>query len=101
MLAVTSVVLLIVATVAAFVIAMEVLVAYAERRGTRRIVCPATSEAATIDLDPSHAMVPAAFQQTPDLRVRACSEWPGRAGCAERCLAQVRLGEPTPSATAT
>jgi len=51
-------------------------------RGERLVTCPETHETAAVKVDALHA----AFS---DLRLSNCSRWPERAGCDQRCLAQI------------
>lgn len=51
-------------------------------RGKRLVTCPENAETAAVSVDAIHA----AFS---DVRLSACSRWPERQGCDQRCLAQI------------
>lgn len=61
------------------------------RRFHRRRVmtCPETESFAEINVDAQHAAVSSAFGRT-RLRIKDCTLWPKRKGCAERCLKSVQ-----------
>jgi hypothetical protein len=67
------------------------------RRFSGKIVarCPETEKPAIVRIDAVHAATTDLFGN-PELRVAGCSNWPERAGCAERCLAAV-AGSPVAS----
>jgi hypothetical protein len=68
----------------AFVLVPVVGGVYLRVRGLRALQCPETAMPAGVDLDAAHAAWTAAFRR-PELRVRRCTLWPWRAGCAQRC----------------
>ena len=79
-----------------FVLAPVMGSVYLGLRGTRLLRCPETRTPAAVGLDAGYAAWTAAFRQ-PLLRVRSCSLWPRRAGCAQRCCDLPELaaeGEP-------
>jgi hypothetical protein len=57
-------------------------------RGKRLVTCPDNLETAAVNVDALRATVS-------DVRLSACSRWPEKAGCDQRCLAQI---EESPSA---
>ena len=57
-------------------------------RGTRVVTCPETERPAAVTLDVGHAAATAVWERA-DLKLKACSRWPERAGCDEACLAQI------------
>jgi hypothetical protein len=70
--------------------------AYLRLRGLRLLRCPETRMPAAVGLDAAYAAWTAAFRR-PLLRVRSCTLWPRRAGCAQRCCHLPELaaeGEP-------
>ena len=54
-------------------------------RHRRVLECPETKGLAEVDLDAPLAAFSAAFRR-PHLRVRSCSVWPKRWGCAQACI---------------
>jgi hypothetical protein len=56
---------------------------YMRLRGLRLLRCPETRVPAAVGLDAAYAAWTAAFWR-PLLRVRSCTLWPRRAGCAQR-----------------
>ncbi len=55
----------------------------------RRVVtCPETESFAEVGVDARHAAVSSAFGR-PRLRIKNCTLWPKRKGCAERCLRSI------------
>jgi len=67
-----------------FVLAPVVGGVYAQFRVKRWLRCPETRIPACVGLDARYAALTAAFRQ-PLLRIKSCSLWPRRAGCAQRC----------------
>jgi hypothetical protein len=57
---------------------------YLHFRSPRWLRCPETRQPAAVAVDARHAAWTAAFRR-PLLRVRSCTLWPQRAGCAQRC----------------
>ena len=79
-----------------FVLAPVMGAVYFRFRGTRWLRCPETRMPAAVGLDAAYAAWTAAFRR-PLLRVRSCTLWPRRAGCAQRCCDLPELaaeGEP-------
>jgi hypothetical protein len=70
-----------------YVIAPIVADAFDRFRRTRTVGCPETGLAAEVDMDAWHAAL-TAVPGPPDARVAACSLWPARTGCAQKCVAQ-------------
>jgi len=68
-----------------FVVAPVVVSTYRRYRGRRTIICPETDQIAEMAIKAGHAGVTAAFGK-PRLRVKWCSLWPSRKGCAEECV---------------
>jgi hypothetical protein len=56
-------------------------------RGRRTVGCVETGLVAEVKLDARHAAL-TAIPGPPALRVKDCSLWPERAGCAQECVAQ-------------
>ena len=68
-----------------FVVAPAVLSSYRRYRGRRTIICPETDQIVEMELKAGRAGVMAALGKQ-DLRVKWCSLWPRRKGCAEECV---------------
>jgi hypothetical protein len=56
-------------------------------RRPRTMRCPETGVAVELTLDARHAAL-TAVPGPPRMRVMACTLWPDRKGCAQRCLAE-------------
>jgi hypothetical protein len=78
-------VVVIVATGLLFVVAPVVADAYARYRNGKALKCPETHGAAEVTLNTHRAALAAAFGK-PILRVKSCSLWPQKSGCAEKCV---------------
>lgn len=63
---------------------------YRRYRGTRVITCPENLQPASVKVDALKAAHWAAISGDPLLRLNSCSRWPGKAGCGQECLSQVR-----------
>jgi hypothetical protein len=57
-------------------------------REARRVECPELKREATIEFDAPHAALTSAVGR-PKLRLRSCTFWPEKQGCAQSCLKQV------------
>jgi len=57
-------------------------------RGRRTVRCPETGLTAEVEIDARHAAL-SAVPGPPKVRVAECSLWPDRAGCEQRCAAQL------------
>jgi hypothetical protein len=68
-----------------FVVAPAVLSTYRRYCGRRTIICPETDQIVEMELKAGRAGVLAALGMQ-DLRVKWCSLWPRRKGCAEECV---------------
>ena len=68
-----------------FVVAPAIVSTFRRYRGRRTIVCPETDRIAEMEIKAGRAGVMAAFGKN-SLRVKWCSLWPGRKGCAEECV---------------
>jgi hypothetical protein len=68
-----------------FVVGPTAVSTYRRYRGRRTIICPENDQIAEMEIKAAHAGVMAAFGKH-DLRVKWCSLWPRRKGCAEECL---------------
>ena len=68
-----------------FVVTPAVLSTYRRYRGRRTIICPETDQIVEMELKAGQAGIMAAFGKH-HLRVKWCSLWPRRKGCAEECL---------------
>ena len=56
--------------------------------GAHAVTCPGIGEPAVLKLDQWYAVRTHARGDA-GLRVKACSQWPERGGCARQCLAQI------------
>ena len=68
-----------------FVAGPAVVSSYRRYRGRRTIICPETDQIAEMEIKAGRAGIMAAFGKH-DLRVKWCSLWPRRKGCAEECI---------------
>ena len=78
-------ILLIVATGLLFVVAPVVIDIYVRYRDGKVLNCPESRGDAEVALNTRRAALAAAFGKRV-LRVKSCSLWPGRKGCAEKCV---------------
>jgi hypothetical protein len=67
------------------IIAPAVVSTYRRYRGRRTIICPETGQITEMEIKAGQAGIMAALGKH-SLRVKWCSLWPGRKGCAEECL---------------
>ena len=68
-----------------FVIVPAVVGTFRRYRGRRTIICPENDQIAEIEIKAGQAGILAALGKH-RLRVKWCSLWPRRKGCAEECL---------------
>ncbi len=54
----------------------------------RCVRCPDAQKPVTVRLDPWYAVKMHALGN-PELRLQACTEWPGRRECSQQCLVQI------------
>ena len=54
----------------------------------RCVRCPEASKSVTVRLDPWYAVKMHALGNR-ELRVRECTEWPGRGECGRQCLVEI------------
>ena len=66
-------------------------------RGKHVVICPETKTPAGVTVDLGHAATTAVWEKA-DVRLTACSRWPGRADCEQPCTRQI---EASPDATRT
>ena len=78
-------ILLIAATGFFFVILPAALTAFYSYGGRESVTCPETGGTAEVGLDGGCAARSSVFGRL-RLRVRSCSLWPERSGCAQDCL---------------
>ena len=78
-------IIVIVATGLLFVVAPVVADIYARYRNGKVLNCPETPGTAEVMLNTHGAALAAAFGK-PLLRVKSCSLWPEKRGCAEKCI---------------
>ena len=72
-----------------YVVGPVMLDAFLRFRRGRIVGCPETGLLAEVGLDARHA-ARTAVPGPPDVRVVACSLWPERRGCAQRCVEAAR-----------
>ena len=70
-----------------FLAGPAVVSSYRRYRGRRTIICPETDQIAEMEIKAGRAGIMAAFGKH-DLRVKWCSLWPRRKGCAEECITE-------------
>jgi hypothetical protein len=58
---------------------------YGRFRDKKVVMCPDTESLADVELNAGCAAFTALFRK-PVLRVKSCSLWPGKKGCAEGCV---------------
>src|SRR5262245_44651139 len=68
-----------------FVVIPVAFTVYHRYRGRRTIICPDIDQIVEMEIKAARAGIMAAFGK-PSLRVKGCSLWPRRKGCAESCL---------------
>ena len=68
-----------------FVVVPAVVSTFRRYRGRRAIICPENDQIAEIEIKAGQAGIMAALGKH-RLRVKWCSLWPRRKGCAEECL---------------
>jgi len=78
-------ILLIAATGLLFVVAPVVMDVYARYRNRKALNCPESQGTAEVTLKTHRAALAAAFGKRV-LRVKSCSLWPKKKGCAEKCI---------------
>lgn len=60
---------------------------YKRYSGSRLVACPENQEPAAVSIDARYAAA-TGLDGCPDLRLRDCTRWPGRANCDRACLSQ-------------
>jgi hypothetical protein len=80
-------VVVIVATGLLFVVAPVVSDIYARYRNGKSLNCPEARATAEVTLNTHRAALAGAFGR-PIVRVKSCSLWPGKKGCAEKCVSE-------------
>jgi len=65
---------------------------YLRLRGKRWVRCPETDLPAAVGPDAGYAALTAAFGEA-RVRVKSCTLWPRRAGCAQRCRDSAELSQ--------
>lgn len=78
-----------------YVLLPTVLEAFLRFRAKRQIRCPETGTEAAVGVDARLAAVTEPFG-SPLLRVRSCSFWPERDGCAQTCVGLFHGAKPAP-----
>ena len=76
-----------------FVVAPIVMTTYRRYSGRKTIVCPESGQIAEVELKAARAGLMSALAKQ-SVRVKWCSLWPRRKGCAQEC---VREYWPTPT----
>jgi hypothetical protein len=79
------IILVIVATGLLFVVAPVAIDIYVRYRNGKVLSCPESHGAAEVTLNSHGAALAAAFGKRV-LRVKSCSLWPKKKGCAEKCI---------------
>jgi hypothetical protein len=70
-----------------FVIAPVVMNTYRRYRNRKTVICPDTGQIAEVELKAARASLLSAFGKH-WVRVKWCSLWPRKKGCAEECVRQ-------------
>lgn len=78
------------------VVAPVLVTTFSRFRSQRSVACPDTGRVAGIELDAVRLSLGAAFDRLP-LRVRSCTLWPEKRGCAQSCLKPIEEAELRPS----
>ena len=68
-----------------FVITPMVVGSYRRYRDHRTVICPETGRIAEVDLKAGRAGLLSIFGES-RARVKRCSQWPRKQGCAEECV---------------
>ena len=58
---------------------------YADRRGSRRVLCPETKAPAAVEIDAVHCAA-TSLTGTEYMRLKTCSRWPEKRGCDQDCV---------------
>jgi hypothetical protein len=82
----------IIAVAALYVLLPIVADTFLRFRGKKLLRCPVTGERAVVDVDARRAALTSAFGRML-LKIRGCSLWPGREGCAQDCVHLPEIGE--------
>lgn len=61
---------------------------YFKWHGKRIVTCPATQQAAAVQVDSKHAAI-TVVTDVQDIRLNKCSNWPERENCDQACLTQI------------
>ncbi len=83
--------------IVAYVFFGEFLRTWFRFRGVRLIVCPENYQPAAVKVDALRAAKWAALSGEADVRLKTCSRWPEKQGCAQECVCQI---EESPERTA-
>jgi hypothetical protein len=76
--------------------AVRAFLTWSRLRGERIVICPETGEPATVHIDVALAVTGDAGSEPAALE--ACSRWPQRAECDQRCAASAQLANASPAA---
>jgi cbb3-type cytochrome oxidase subunit 3 len=76
-----------------FVVLPLALYTYYYYRPSRTVACPETGEKVRLDIDAGRAAWTTALAR-PSLRVRWCTLWPSRRGCAQECTTSPEVERP-------
>ncbi len=88
-----TVIVAVVALGLVFVVLPLVVYTFSYYRPSRTAECPETGEKVRLDIDAGRAAWTTALGR-PSLRVRWCTLWPGRKGCAQECTASPEVERP-------
>ncbi len=80
-----TIIIAVLALGAFYVLFPVVLTTFLRYRGRRALTCPETGRPAEVGVDAARAAAGSAFGKLA-LRVKSCSLWPERRGCAQSCL---------------
>jgi hypothetical protein len=68
-----------------YVVTPVVTQVFMQYRKTRNVTCPEEAKRAAVSIDARTAALTSAWGR-PNLRVKNCSLWPQKSGCAQGCL---------------
>jgi len=88
-----TVIFAIVALGVVFVLVPLIIYTIGYYRPSRFLACPETGRPVHVDIDASRAALAAALGR-PRLRVRWCTLWPQKKGCAQECVALPEVQQP-------
>jgi hypothetical protein len=83
-------ILMIITLASIYYVAPILVCVFRRYRGKQIVTCPETRKACEVEVDARHAAFTALLSY-PELRMKACSRWPERHGCAQECMLQIQI----------